>query len=87
MNDAQPAGATALTDDERAILDFEAGRHWIYPGAKEDEIRRRFDISPTRYYQRLHALVGDDRALAYKPVLIKRLRRLEEARRRHRKVG
>lgn len=75
-----------LTEQQRAILDFEAGPHWIYQGAKEDEIRRRFDISATRYHQVLNALLDSPAALAYQPVLVKRLRRLRDARQRHRRA-
>lgn len=64
-----------LTDVEREMLDFE-GIWWKQQGAKEDEIRRRFDVTATRYYQRLIALVRRDDALAYAPVTVKRLRRL-----------
>lgn len=73
-----------LTDRDRAILDFESGPHWRYPGAKEDEIRRRFDVSPTRYQQILLTLIDRPEALAYAPTTVHRLRRLRDARRRRR---
>lgn len=78
---------TTLTDIERAILDFEAGPSWHYVGAKEDEIRRRFGMSPTRFHQILNVLLDNPAALAYKPVLINRLHRLRDARRAHRRAG
>ena len=65
----------ALTETERKMLDFET-TWWQHQGAKEDEIRRRFDVTATRYYQRLIALIGRHEALAYAPVTVKRLRRL-----------
>src|SRR4051794_29420995 len=68
-----------LTDQEKAILDFEGTGFWIHQGAKEDEIRRRFDLSATRYYQRLLALIRRDEALIYAPVTVKRLRRLSRS--------
>lgn len=71
---------TDLTDHEKLLLDFESGPHWTYTGTKEDEIRRRFDLSPTRYYQRLNALILRPDALVYSPVTVKRLLRLREAR-------
>jgi len=71
-----------LTDREREILDFEGGPHWVYAGAKEDEIRRRFDLSPTRYHQVLNALIDRPDALTYAPVTVKRLLRLRETRKR-----
>jgi Protein of unknown function (DUF3263) len=71
--------------DERslAILDFERG-WWKLPGAKERAIRERFGISATRYHQLLNGLIDRPEALAYDPMLVRRLRRLREARRRKR---
>lgn len=74
-----------LTDREVAILDFEK-QQWKYAGAKEDAIRRTFEISPTRYRQVLNALLDHQAALAAEPVLIKRLRRLRDERRRARRT-
>ncbi|MDP9023313.1 MAG: DUF3263 domain-containing protein [Actinomycetota bacterium] len=68
---------------DRAILDFER-EWWKVAGAKEQGIRQRFDVSPTRYYQLLNRLIDDDAALAYDPMLVKRLRRLRAARQRRR---
>lgn len=70
----------ALTEREQQILDFEGGPHWRYAGAKEQEIRNRFDLSATRYYQVLNALLERPEALAYAPMTVKRLRRLRSAR-------
>jgi hypothetical protein len=69
-----------LTDRERQMLDFESGRHWTYAGAKEQEIRRLFDMTATRYYQALNALLDRPEALMYAPATVKRLCRLREAR-------
>lgn len=69
-----------LTEREREILDFEAGPHWTYLGAKEAEIRERFAMSGTRYFQILGALLDRPEALVYSPVTVKRLRRLRAAR-------
>ncbi|MEA4944187.1 MAG: DUF3263 domain-containing protein [Propionicimonas sp.] len=76
----RPAG---LTDLEAALLDFE--KHWwSLPGSKETEIRERFNLSTTRYYQLINALIDTEAALAYDPLLVKRLRRLRTARQRER---
>lgn len=72
-----------LDDRARSILDFER-EWWKYAGAKEQAIRERFDLSPTRYYQLLNRLMDDDDALAYDPMLVKRLRRMRSARQRQR---
>lgn len=73
-------GTTELSDRDREILDFEGG-WWKYQGAKEDEVRRRFDLSATRYYQIVNALIDRSEALAYAPTTVKRLRRLRDNRR------
>lgn len=73
----------ALEDRARDILDFER-EWWKYAGAKEQAIRERFDLSPTRYYQLLNRIMDDDEALAYDPMLVKRLRRMRAARQRQR---
>jgi Protein of unknown function (DUF3263) len=72
-----------LTDRERDVLDFEK-QWWRHAGAKEQAIRDRFDLSPTRYYQVLNGLLDRPAALAYDPVLVKRLRRLRASRSRRR---
>ena len=65
----------ALTDGQRAILDFER-RWWQQAGAKEQAIRDSFEISPTRYYQALNALLDLPAALSYDPPLVHRLQRM-----------
>lgn len=75
---------TNLPARERAILDFEE-RRWAHPGLKEEAIRVTFDFSATRYYQILNALLDDPAALAYRPTLVARLRRIRETRRRERR--
>lgn len=69
----------ALTDLERAMLDFE-GQWFRYQGAKEQQIRDLFDLKPTAYLQRLNTLIDRPDALAYAPVTVKRLQRQREAR-------
>lgn len=69
-----------LSDRDKATLDME-GRWWKYAAAKDSEVRRLFDESPTRYHQRLHALLRNPEALAYAPMTVRRLVRLQEARR------
>ncbi|MFC6154244.1 DUF3263 domain-containing protein [Nocardioides yefusunii] len=72
-----------LSDREIAVLAFE--RQWFkYAGAKEQAIRETFDMSSTRYYQVLNALIDRDDALESDPLLVRRLRRLREQRQRQR---
>jgi hypothetical protein len=75
-----------LTERERAILEFERS-WWAEPGPKELAIRERFDLSATRYYQLLGELVDSDDALEYDPLVIRRLRRMRDRRRRARFEG
>jgi Protein of unknown function (DUF3263) len=76
----------ALTDRDRAILDFERS-WWTQPGPKDTAIRERFELSGTRYYQLLTELIDDPAALEHDPLLIRRLRRLRDRRRRARVEG
>lgn len=72
-----------LTARDLEMLTFE--RHWWRAaGAKETAIRDRFELSPTRYYQVLNALVDRPAALAADPLLVRRLRRVRAARQRTR---
>jgi hypothetical protein len=73
----------ALTRREREILAFER-QWWKYAGAKEQAVRDLFDMSATRYYQVLNALIDRQDALVHDPMLVKRLRRLRAARQRAR---
>jgi Protein of unknown function (DUF3263) len=80
---AQPQAEPSLSDRDREILEFE--RHWWkYAGAKETAVRDKFDMSSTRYYQVLNALIDRPEALAADPLLVRRLRRLRAARQRQR---
>lgn len=72
-----------LTDREREILAFER-QWWKYAGAKEKAIRELFDLSSTRYYQLLNALIDRPEALEADPMLVNRLRRIRAARARGR---
>lgn len=72
-----------LTELELRILGFE--REWASRlGNRETAIRAEFGVSAARYYQLLYALVDSPLALRHDPLLIRRLQRLREARRRAR---
>jgi hypothetical protein len=75
-----------LTDRDRAILDFERS-WWSEPGPKELAIRTRFELSSTRYYEILNELLDMPEALEYDQLVVRRLRRLRERRRRARFEG
>lgn len=75
--------APALSERDREILAFER-QWWKYAGSKEQAVRELFDMSSTRYYQVLNALIDTPEALAADPMLVKRLRRMRLARQRTR---
>ena len=79
--DGQVASTGVLTEREGEILSFER-QWWKYAGAKETAIRDLFDMSATRYYQTLNALIDRPEALVHDPMLVKRLRRLRASRQR-----
>lgn len=68
-----------LSDLEVRILEFERS-WWRYAGAKESAIKELFDMSAPRYYQLLNDLIDREEALLASPMLVKRLRRLRQAR-------
>jgi hypothetical protein len=80
---ADEADVEGLTRRDREILTFER-QWWKYAGAKEQAVRELFDMSATRYYQVLNALIDTPAALAADPLLVKRLRRLRASRQRQR---
>lgn len=80
--DSAPNGA-ALGRRDRDILAFER-QWWQYAGAKEQAIKERFDLSPTRYYQVLNEIIDNPAALAEDPLLVRRLRRLRTSRQKTR---
>ncbi|MEO6204267.1 MAG: DUF3263 domain-containing protein [Mycobacteriales bacterium] len=81
--DGRVTSSAVLTEREGEILSFER-QWWKYAGAKETAIRDLFDMSATRYYQTLNALIDRPEALVHDPMLVKRLRRLRASRQRTR---
>jgi Protein of unknown function (DUF3263) len=67
------------------VLDFERESGPASP-AKELAVRNRFGISSARYYQVLDRLIDRPEALAHDPMLVQRLQRVRETRRRMRFV-
>ena len=81
--DADAAAGSGLTERDEQVLAFER-QWWKYAGAKEEAIKELFDMSATRYYQVLNALVDRPESLAADPMLVKRLRRLRASRQKAR---
>jgi hypothetical protein len=75
----------SLSERDQKILDFEQS-WWKYAGAKEAEVRERFGVTLTRYYQVLNSLIDDPAAAAYAPLVVGRLRRLRTARANQRRA-
>lgn len=73
----------APDDRARAILDFER-EAWKLEVAKERAIRERFGFSAARYHQLLQRVIDTPAALEYDPMLVRRLRRVRDDRRRRR---
>ena len=83
LNPSQPESSGELSARDAAMLDFER-QWWKYAGAKEQAVREKFDMSSTRYYQVLNALIDRPEALVHDPLLVRRLRRLRATRQRQR---
>lgn len=83
-NDA--SSGSSLDPRDRAILEFER-TWWREPGPKGRRIRERLGISSARYHQLLNRIIDRPEALAFDPMLVRRLRRVREERRRRRVAG
>jgi hypothetical protein len=83
MTAAKETATAELTDRDREILEFER-TWWHAQGSKEQAIRDLFDMSATRYFQIVNALIDKPEALAYDAQLIRRLRRRRAANNRYR---
>ena len=79
MEEIKLPTSVALSDLEVRILEFER-QWWRYAGAKDVGIKEQFNLSTREYYELLNNLIDREDALKASPLLIKRLRRLREAR-------
>ena len=79
MEEASLQLGSNLSDLEVRILDFER-QWWKYAGAKDAAIRELFDLSTRSYYELLNNLIDREDALTASPLLVRRLRRLRQAR-------
>lgn len=80
------ANLIELTERERALLDFE-GSWWTLDTHKDDLIRAKFSCSLDEYYQELNRLIDVPAALTYEPLVVRRLVRLRDRKRRARLEG
>lgn len=79
-------GGEGLDERSRAILDFER-EAWKLHVPKERAIRERFGFSAARYHQLLNRAIDLPAAVGYDPMLVRRLRRVRDVRRRRRVAG
>jgi hypothetical protein len=63
-----------LNSEDRAVLAFECG-WWTEPGLKTERIRRELGMTSSKYYKRLSELIQTPEALAFDPLLVRRLRK------------
>jgi hypothetical protein len=66
--------AIGLSELEIKLLEFERN-WWRHAGSKEI-----FNLTPPAYYQLLNNLIDRQEALMAQPILVKRLRRIRDAR-------
>ena len=75
-----------LTDRQKSDPRFRT-TWWTLDGAKDALINERFQCSAETYYGELNAALEHDDALTYDPLVVRRLRRLRDRRRRARLDG
>ena len=71
--------ATGLSELEIKLLEFE-NNWWRHAGSKESAVKELFNLTPPAYYQLLNNLIDRQEALMAQPILVKRLRRIRDAR-------
>jgi Protein of unknown function (DUF3263) len=76
----------ALSERDAEILDVER-TWWTISGTKEALVRERLGMSLSTYRKLLGGLLDDPDALAHDPLVVRRLRRVREQRRRARYEG
>ena len=70
---------TTLTDRQRQLLTFER-QWWKHGEGRTHTVRELFDCSPVQYHRELDEILDLPEALAYDPLLVKRLQRRRVAR-------
>ncbi|MHB1987324.1 MAG: DUF3263 domain-containing protein [Acidimicrobiales bacterium] len=70
-----------LTEREQLVLDVER-EWWLSSPTKEQAIRERLSCSPAAYYAVLRRLISCEDAFGYDPLVVQRLRRRNDQRRR-----
>lgn len=78
--------ASALTERQVSIIEFEA-TWWMQDEARDLAIRARFSCSTEEYSLELNQVLDHPDALSVDPLVVRRLRRQRERRRRARLDG
>jgi len=73
-----------LSEHDLEILDLEQN-WWTRTGSKHEQIVDLLDLSITRYHEILEELIDSPAAMRHDPLLVLRLRRMREDRRRSRR--
>ncbi len=71
--------SAGLSELEIKLLEFE-NNWWRHAGSKESAVKELFNLTPPAYYQLLNNLIDRQEALMAQPILVKRLRRIRDAR-------
>lgn len=72
-----------LSERHQAMLELER-MAWTLDEPKDAAIRARFAMAPEAYYAELNTLIDEPSALEFDPLVVRRLQRLRERRRRAR---
>ncbi len=73
----------ALSKHEIDLIDFERS-WWSSDQPKDAEIVDQFGLTTAEFYEQLHQLIDSPEALAHDPLVVRRLRRMRDRRRRER---
>jgi len=73
----------ALSKMEMSLIEFER-TWWADNQPKDSAIADQFSLTTAEYYEQLHALIDSDEALEHDPLVVRRLRRMRDRRRRER---
>lgn len=65
------------------LIEFER-TWWEADQPKDAAIADQFSLTTAEYYEQLHALIDSDEALEHDPLVVRRLRRMRDRRRRER---
>lgn len=68
-----------MSDDDRAMLEL-AGAFYLEESGRVAAMHSKFGMTPTRFWQRVNALLSSTAALKHDPVTVNRLRRLRSSR-------